>query len=656
MENNVQSTAKIIEKLTEAENRSNVSTPNRFDPNSARKKKAIWSYVAKAIILLFTLFAFARVPFVGSYLDGLFDYVMGFGKYIFYCLVIFILIGWTFNTGYTRIVRSGRFFFFAFIALLSACCIVSATTSLIYGTTDPIPFVQGMSDYHSHWKEYFINWHYSGFFNMYVTGGILAELVAYIFTYLSCVMLLILAAIILIICILVIFNINYKSTRVGLRLRKWMIKKLGGSFKYDGYNELKSKRDNQNRFKRKSRVEVEASALQSSSLPFNLLPQTDVNKFDANFKYARSIQNRLATLFRNSDIDCVPTDINVYLAYSDVCFEAKNKSQVQEIIKLQKKIAKTAKIDHFNISMRGNIVNIEIENIFFSKVSLRTAFELYKDGKDITAVFGLDKDNNLAIQNFRNSPSALILGKKGSGAATLTVLMALSTCYITSPDDLELVVLNPNCEATYSAFNNLPHSSDTVYESLNGCTEKLHNIQNEVNERNSLLKVNRVDNIDQYNKSVSKTQPKFKHILVLIGNVDSILRESFQNNKVLNDILTNGPRAGVYLIMQSYTVNNDILDKQIFDAVTDKYILALGSQEESLKIFDNYRGYQLHGNGDCLHFGGNKLTTLERLQICNLNYTELTTDIDVMKTFYISKVKQKEERIIMEVSKDEENR
>ena len=81
--------------------------------------------------------------------------------------------------------------------------------------------------------------------------------------------------------------------------------------------------------------------------------------------------------------------------------------------------------------------------------------------------------------------------------------MALSTCYITSPNDLELVVLNPNCEATYSAFSNLPHTDDTVYESLNGCIEKLHNVQYEVNERNSLLKVNRVDNIDQYNKSIS---------------------------------------------------------------------------------------------------------------------------------------------------------
>ncbi|MCQ3914848.1 MAG: hypothetical protein MJ201_03655 [Mycoplasmoidaceae bacterium] len=54
---------------------------------------------------------------------------------------------------------------------------------------------------------------------MYVTGGILAELMAYLFTYLSFVVLIIISSIVLLICIFVIFNINYKSTRVGLKLR-----------------------------------------------------------------------------------------------------------------------------------------------------------------------------------------------------------------------------------------------------------------------------------------------------------------------------------------------------------------------------------------------------------------------------------------------------
>ncbi|MCQ3915442.1 MAG: hypothetical protein MJ195_01530 [Mycoplasmoidaceae bacterium] len=433
-----------------------------------------------------------------------------------------------------------------------------------------------------------------------------------------------------------------------------MVRKLGGTFKYDGYNELKSKRDNQNKFKKAKKIDVENIAMQNSSLPFDLLPDTDLNKFDGNFKHARYIHNRLATLFRNSNIDCVPTDINVYSSYSEVCFEAKNKHEVQEIIKMQPKIAKVAKLDHFNISVRGNIINFEIDNAYFSKYSLKTACNLYTAGKNVTGILGLDRNSELVTQNYRNSPSALIIGKKGSGSATLAVLMALSTCYITHPDDLELVILNPNCEATYSAFNNIPHTSNKSYESINACTEKLHDLQTVVNERNSLLKVNNVANIDQYNK-IAKNQTKFKHILAIVTNVDTLLKDTFQNNKIIADILENGRAAGVYLVMQTYRVNNDIVDRAIYNNVTDKYILTLESQEESLKIFDNYRGYQLHGNGDCLYFAGSKITGMKRIQICNLNYSELTTIIDTIKTFYATKLKQKEEKLLQE-AKNEENK
>lgn len=648
-------TQQIIEQLSKT-NKDYVPTPKNLDDQHRKKVITIWKYVGKIALLVLTLLAFTRVPFFGSYIDGLFDYLLGFGKYLFYVLAVFVLIGWIFNTGYTRVIKSARFVIFSLLGLLSACCIVSGVSGMIYNVHNPVPFVDGMNNYHSHWLEYFKNWHYSGYFNFYVTGGILAELISYLFTWLSFVVLIIVALAILIVSIFVIFNINYRSTRIGLKLRGWMIRKLGGSFKYDGYNELKSSKDNQNKFKKAKKIDVEATALQNSSLPFALLPQTDVNKFNPNFKHARTIQNKLTTLFKNANIDCVPADINVYTSYSEIAFEAKTKADVQEIIKLQPRIAKVAKLDHFNISLRGNILNIELENLFFSKFSLRTVLDLYTDGKDVNAIFGLNKTSDLVTQDFRNSPSALIMGKKGSGAATLAVMMALSTCYITSPEQLELVVLNPNCEATYSAFNNLPHTNNRAYESINLCVEKLHDIQNEVNERNSLLKVNGLTNIEQYNRSISNGQTKFKHMIVLIGNVDALLKETFQNNKILNDILVNGPKVGIYLVMQSYKVNNDLLDKTIYESVSDKYILTLSSPEESIKVFDNYRGYQLHGNGDCLHFSGNKLNNMNRIQICNISYSELLTDIDVIKTFYATKQKMKEAQILSEANKDETKR
>ncbi|MCQ3907201.1 MAG: hypothetical protein MJ219_00100 [Mycoplasmoidaceae bacterium] len=425
-----------------------------------------------------------------------------------------------------------------------------------------------------------------------------------------------------------------------------MIRKLGGTFKYDSYDELKAKKDNQNKFKKLKKADVENVALNNNSIPFNLLPETDVNKHDANFRHAGLLQTKVAALFRNHNIDCVPTDINVYPAYSEICFEAKAKHDIKEIIKLQPSIAKVTKLDHFNISMREKIINIEIDNLFFSKYSLNTVMNLYDEGKDMTAVFALDKVNHVISQNFKTNPSALILGKKGSGAATLAVLMVLSTCYITHPDNLELVVLNPNCEATYSSFSHLPHSDHKNYDSVSACTDKLKELQQIMNDRMNLLKANHFETMDQYNQTLIATQLKVRNVLVLIGNFDTTIHETFKNNTIIIDLLNNGPQVGIYLILQAYSVNNDIMDSNLYSCISDKYILALSTQEESMKIFDNQRGYQLHGNGDCIHFCGKRLSSMERIQVCNLNHSELISDIDIIKTFHETKQAQRDQELV----------
>ena len=69
-------------------------------------------------------------------------------------------------------------------------------------------------------------------------------------------------------------------------------------------------------------------------------------------------------------------------------------------------------------------------------------------------------------------------------------------------------------------------------------------------------------------------------MLVLMTNFDSIVKDTFQNNKILSDLLVNGQKAGIYIVMQSYIANNDVIDKAIFDNVSDKYIY--------LKININY--------------------------------------------------------------------
>ncbi|MCQ2747895.1 MAG: hypothetical protein MJ223_01275 [Mycoplasmoidaceae bacterium] len=421
-----------------------------------------------------------------------------------------------------------------------------------------------------------------------------------------------------------------------------MVERLGGTFKSKGYNELRDNRINKVKLEKPDAEKIKAAAAKGETIPFGLLPDTDIEKYKSNFKIARKIQTKLKLLFKAYKINCKTNDINVYTSYTEVCFEAKTKEDIASIVKLQPKIAKVAHVNHFNISIRGMILYIELGNLFKSKMSLKTVLSLLQDKQSVRAVAGMRKDGSLVNQDFKTNPSALIVGKKGSGSSTLAILMALSVCYTTSPNDLELVVLNANFEPGLSALTSLPHVSKKACESLSECTNKLLKLQNLVIERTSLLKASGVADINKYNKSKTNPEARLKHVLVVIGNVEGLIKNDLQNNRIITDILINGKNTGVYMLMQTYGVTIDILDKDIYNNISDKYMLKVASQEESRLIFNSNRAFsQLHSGSDCLHFKANNFQQSQRLQICDINYDELVFDIDIINTFYNARITSK---------------
>jgi len=616
-------------------------SPTELKQIQLERSKTIWKYTGLVALLLLTVCCFARVPYVGSYIDGLFDYIFGASKFVFYPLAIFVLVSFIFGLRTTKVIKSKRFIVFTLLGILSVGCILSGVYDILHFFGQSKSFGSWMSEYHNAWWSYFNNISYQSFINSFISGGILAVLISYAFNFMSYVVLVVIAALILVLCIFIIFNINYKSTKVGMKLRGWMVKKLGGSFKYDGFNELKHSKANQNKFKKIAKQDIEKIARTSDTIPLELLPDTDIDNRNPNFKQALKLQHKLETLFRNNEIDCIAGDTDVYASYFSISFEAKTKKDLNAIIDLQQAISEVTHLDKFNLTYRGNIINIEAANPYFSKISLRTVSGLLENQKKLSSFFGLNKESKLAHQDFKYNPSALIVGKRGSGSATLAVSMAISTCYMTSPKELELDVLNPLSEITYSGLNQLPHTRNKSYESLDMVTEKLHDLQTTLDERNSLLKVNGVNNIDQYNKVINNVNLQFKHILVLIPNFEACIKDTFQNNKIIADLITNGPKVGIYVILQSYNVTNEMLDDNIYKNVNEKYFFALETESESLKVFNSLRAYQLYTPGDCLHFSFDKIRGMDRLQICNLGQSEMLFDIDIIKTFWNQKTEQK---------------
>lgn len=610
------------------------TNPNVIDIQKTEKKAKILSYTWKIALLVYTLMCFARVPFVASYTDGLFEYILGEAKYLFYGLMIFIEISMIFNLPTMKVIKTPRFVLIILLILFLAGCMVSSIADLVAHFQETRTFKEIMEQFHGVWKDYFLNWHYSGFANTaYISGGILAVLVSYVFNFLSYVILFIVALVILVICVFAIFNINYRSTTVGLKLRGWLIRKLGGTFKHDSFDELRQLKDNQNKPKKVSNRLIEKMAKINEVPPFELLPATDLNHYKENFKKARNIQAKLEKLFKESNIKLTFIQNCVYTTYSEICFETSNLAYIKQVLNIQDKIAKAIKMEDFNITIKDHIICIEYSNMFFSKVSLRSASVIFDRRKYFSSFFALNKTNQLITQNFKEEPSALIVGKQGSGSATLTILMILSMCYAVKPQDLDLVILNTAAEINYLNFTKLPHSDGKDYDDINLSGQKLQAIYEEMKQRASAFASLGAENIDEYNQKVKDPKQIMKHKLLLITNFTNLIKDSINNQEIIHTLLVDGGKLGIFVVLHSYDANNDVLDDKIYKEVARKYILKLSTETESQRIFESARGIQLHGYGDCLTFA--KLTRfMERIQICNINQLELAQDVDVIKTFY----------------------
>ena len=608
--------------------------------------KKIIKILLQVFFILILLFGLFRVPFVGSYIDAGIDYIFGATKYIFYLVMITALIFFLFKIKYRKLFLTKRFILCSLaITFIVGCCIsvvwmtyLNFTSSTV--ATNPLAVI---TDYNTNWLSYAQSVSYDNFFNgAYISGGIIPVLIMACFVWSAWVLFAIILFLILIIIVLIIFNVNWKDNKLNLKIKKFIITKLGGSFDYEGLNELKpSKTDIKvKKFDKEKMIkEMDDNANYPS---IKLLPNTAQDYTNQNTKYFEKKQDKISKFFKSKNFKFSKPKLVVHPNFTEIVFEVEDDITIQQILQLQQEIANTIEVEEYNISYKGTFVTFELENPEISKISFKEVLSMSPEIKSTQAIIGIDEENNPFTHDLKTNHSTLIIGKKGSGAASVVVLIALSLAYLNSPEKLEILFLSPSGSKSYGWFNSLPHIEGKVYETTEKIINKLHDLKNELQERLNNFNLSNVKDIDSYNKVAQNDNLKYKNKLILFPNFDLITKDSFQNNEIIESLLKDGPKAGMNLILQANGVNNESINPHVYNSVDSKYILKVENDYESLKLLDNYRAIQLYGNGDCLYF--DRKNNKKRIQACYINQIELNQNIEIIKTFY--DLKDQEENTI----------
>ncbi len=598
-------------------------------------------YVIASIVLLFIFLTFIRAPYIGSYPDAIFDYVFGTTKYFVYILTMALSITALCSANYFEYLTSKRMILTYVILYLSLGLIISFFHEVLnYHLHDEFTLPKIISEYNNYWVDYLHQKDYSIFVNPYYSGGILILILSSLFSYIILALILTIALAMLIYAMISLFVPNKRANfALLLKLKKFIINKLGGAFEFEKTDELKPKIRDRKIIKATNKQVCENASSNSQAHPsISLLSDTTQDNHQFNQKFAEQVANLLVETLNKNDIIINEPTVTIAPLYSVIKFEYTDDFMMEQIIKLETQIKKATGLEKYIISYKGTIASLEFKNKKPSKIGFKRALETSVQSLEKgEIIFALDEKFEGFKFNIFDLNNILIIGKKGSGSTVVLSNILMCGGYLNNPDELEVEIYSIYTNSSISIFETMVHTTTYVEVNFEKIIHKLHILNDDINIRITELNNNGFENFEQYelNKPEDLT---FKRKVVAISCFDSLLRDSYQNQELLTNILSNSKKAGVSIILTANNVNNDSLNPKLINYINARFVLQLENEFESVRLFDDYRANKICGPGDIL-FDNNGKGIKARLQSCYLNEKELQYNIDLINTFYEAKRK-----------------
>lgn len=140
----------------------------------------------------------------------------------------------------------------------------------------------------------------------------------------------------------------------------------------------------------------------------------------------------------------------------------------------------------------------------------------------------------------RNIASGLIAGATGSGKTTLIASAITSLCYATSPDDLQIVFVDPKHDEDWTALCGLPHI--TMYNEPESCAVAIASVRAELERR--------------------KAQPDARKLILIIDEYAD-LRNTAYSDQVDSDIAAItaiGRSKNVHVLLATQKPTTEVVD------------------------------------------------------------------------------------------------
>lgn len=214
---------------------------------------------------------------------------------------------------------------------------------------------------------------------------------------------------------------------------------------------------------------------------------------------------------------------------------------------------------------------------------------------------GVKEDDGqlLLVSPTEHAPHTLIAGSTGSGKSVLMQNIVLSIACTNTPQQAQIILIDPKLGVDYFAFDGLPHLGDGLIDDQDVAIRRLNELVVEMDRRYAVLRENRCANIFELNKKDKPTE-RLPFIYVIHDEFAEWMMTDHYRDTVASVVSRLGVKAraaGMFLIFAAQRPDSNVMPMQLRANLGNRLILRVDSEGTSEIALGERGAERLLGKG-----------------------------------------------------------
>jgi DNA segregation ATPase FtsK/SpoIIIE, S-DNA-T family len=210
-----------------------------------------------------------------------------------------------------------------------------------------------------------------------------------------------------------------------------------------------------------------------------------------------------------------------------------------------------------------------------------------------------DDNQPLFVSPTDHAPHTLIAGATGSGKSVLMQNIILSIACTNTPEQAQILLIDPKLGVDYFAFDGLPHLSSGIIENQPDAVARLAELVTEMDRRYTVLKANRCSNIFELNRKSNPTE-RLPYLWVIHDEFAEWMMTDHYRDAVSSIVSRLGVKAraaGIFLVFAAQRPDSNVMPMQLRSNLGNRLILRVDSEGTSEIALGEKGAERLLGRG-----------------------------------------------------------